>query len=374
MLLAAAGVPNVASADSPLTSTPFHTAYPEEPLVVQAEQQVLMPDIAPEISSALRDPSVQSEVRAAIINAYGWQTNVGPEDQLAYIAAQLGTTPEMVALTDLTVPDAFTLGYMLALADYSDLEPIGGPGEVQGADAHALLQLAVDAAPDDFTITLIQFLVFSQEALHADKWCRVHMLVDHVVSDFAGPINMKQEAIDIITGYTGLYADDCPDAACPTLEAAGCCVQDSDCGGGNVCTSISCDGPSGNCEPSTAAGCCVDAEDCDDDDPCTADTCPTAGAACQHDPIAACCMADADCDDGDVCVDNGCQPEPADDGSASDGVGEDDGGAGEDDDGGPGTSEGDGAPGAGADGTTGGATGGAEPSDGAGGADDDSAG
>ena len=164
-----------AAADSPLTSTTFHGAYSDVPLVAEAAGQGL----TPAVMRGLSDPAVPHDVRAATVNALGWSIggHQNARRYLAFVAQEHGRSPAQLDVADLTAPEAMALDYMRALDDYFDVSPIGGPGQVGRATPLTLLDHAVSESGGDRAVALMRALVHAQIELHKNRWCDVEGLL-----------------------------------------------------------------------------------------------------------------------------------------------------------------------------------------------------
>ena len=206
-LLGTLWAPRTASADSPLTSTDFAVVYQDTSLVARATEHAFDERFA----VALIDQKVPHDVRAALINAFGWsvkgQNNAGV--LLEYIAKQRGMRAEQLKPTELSAAELFSLGYMRAMDNYLELSPIGGgEGPLQLASPLELLKVAQMKAPKDYTIALIGSLVQAQAAMQ-DDWCVVFTSVNQTVEGFKGERNLRDEATKIIMEYITLYKSAC---------------------------------------------------------------------------------------------------------------------------------------------------------------------
>ena len=124
--------------------------------------------------------------------------------------------------------------------------------------------------------------------------------------------------------------DICSGGTCVGTPVADCCREDSDCDGGNPCSTYSCD--EGTCVITPQENCvhCASDSDCDDGNMCTDDTCTTGvctvtnststcddGDECTESDVCTvgtcagtavdgCCAFDVNCDDGDDCTSDTC--------------------------------------------------------------------
>lgn len=202
------GAASPARADSPLTSTTLSAGYETEPLVAEAAQSGMTPSVA----AALSDPSVPHDVRAAIVATFGWaisgQDNA--RQYLAFVAQSRGTSLARLRVADLTAEEALALGYLAAMDDYLELQPIGGGAPIERTTPLTLLAHAKRQAPNDRVVALVHGLVRAQYALHKGRWCEAwHAVYDVILPQGPSSIPMRRPALDSITTYMGLYHTYC---------------------------------------------------------------------------------------------------------------------------------------------------------------------
>ena len=196
-----------ARADSPLTSCDFHEAYADAPEVAHA----LASGLDDETMRALDDPAVGHDVRAAMVNALGWRAEgqAHARKYVRHLALAHEKPAAGLTLAELTVQEVFALGHLIAMDDYFELAALGGPGEVQQADALRLLDEAAARAPKDFAVAMVRALARAQRAMDGD-WCDVYLVVREVEARFDGDPGLRAEAVRIIMEYVRLYRDSCP--------------------------------------------------------------------------------------------------------------------------------------------------------------------
>ncbi len=196
-------------ADSPLTNTPFSSAYLDSPLVQAAAAMNDGDPVA--LFAALSDESLAHDLRAAIINALPWSPQ--PRDRALAYAHFLATAKEIprpdLSLSDLNPAEVFALGYLLAMDDYTNLGPLGGPGELATLTPLRLLNTASLQAPGSYTVHLIGALVLAQQALRND-WCQVYRVVAAVNERFPDRRDLRPDAVNVVTRYIDLYRTECP--------------------------------------------------------------------------------------------------------------------------------------------------------------------
>jgi len=188
------------SADSPLTSTPFYEAYMDLPVVADHVESRM----DSEIYEILLSDEYELDVKVAVINAMGW-TFEGQFNSDVFMELYMAERGKDVYETeDLSGEELLLLAYMVSMDDYFSMSPIekGAPG-VLGMSGVELAEAAAERVPNDFTVRFISALILSQEALDYD-WGRVFMVMDFVMKE-ALVRNMRDEAIDIIMDYIGIY-------------------------------------------------------------------------------------------------------------------------------------------------------------------------
>ena len=205
-LVLALGPAASAAADSPLTSTTFHGAYSDVPLVADAAGQGL----TPEVMRGLGDPGVPHDVRAAAVNALGW--SIGGQQNarryLDFVAHARGKPVARLRVADLSAAEAMALGYMRALDDYFDVSPIGGAGQVGRATPLTLLDHALSESGGDRAVALMRALVHAQIELHKNRWCDAYTAVFDVLNARTDPV-LRPAAQQTVASYMSLYRSYC---------------------------------------------------------------------------------------------------------------------------------------------------------------------
>lgn len=194
-------------ADTTLTSTNFAVVYQDVDLVRRASAKRL----DEQVLKALSNPDVPNDVRAAIVNALGWSFTAQQNAKvyLGYIASTHRKKPPELTIAELTPEELFALGYMLAMDNYSTLEPMGGLGEVALAAPLTLIDAAIAKSPKDFSIILIRSLVQARKAQIALDWCAAYKIVTGVVINFPGQRNMRSQAVEIVLNYMASHQQYC---------------------------------------------------------------------------------------------------------------------------------------------------------------------
>ncbi|RMH69113.1 MAG: DUF1311 domain-containing protein [Gemmatimonadetes bacterium] len=188
-------------ADSPLTSTPFYQAYQDVDIVVQARSNRVL---SPEIAQFLSDPAKPIDVKAAIINALGWDIE-GTSYAVTYkqyLQTKYNLTDDAQLMEKCQADELFCWGYLTALSDYFHPE-----------QALPLLEAAKAKNPTSLTVNLIYTLTVTQ-GLSVEDWCDRWELPRAVVESTTLTPDLRQPAITIIMDYMQLYEADCSDDPC----------------------------------------------------------------------------------------------------------------------------------------------------------------
>ena len=193
--------PTAARADSPVTSTPFATAYTELGAVAQSLETGML---SLETAQFLSDWDVPVDAKAAMCNALGWDIN-GKDNAVRYgwfLALKYWDyydgPPELNDTTKdlLTADELMCMGYLMALDDY-----------FHPARALPWLQAAREKRPESYTIAMIEAIVKGQAAMDND-WPSIWNGVEIVLNNESLKVDMRPEAIAIICDYMVLYQDD----------------------------------------------------------------------------------------------------------------------------------------------------------------------
>jgi len=191
---------SASTADSPLTSTPFHEAYMDLPVVADAVEA----GMSREIYEVLMSDQYPLDVKVAVINAMGW-TFEGQDNAARFMEYYMEDHDKAVVDENyMTGEELVLLAYMVSMDDYFSMSPIDLEGEgVLGMTGVELAHAAAAKVPDDFTVRMISSLILAQEAMDYD-WGYVFEVVDFVMKE-ALERNMREGAIDMIMDYIGLY-------------------------------------------------------------------------------------------------------------------------------------------------------------------------
>lgn len=202
LLLATLGAA-AAWADSPLTSTDFHTAYADVPAVKAATKGGIDGALTFLASDAPNDQKL------AVANALGWEGDYATPF-VESLAHDQRVAPASLTAAQLTPSQRFVLGYLVAMTSYLDLKPLKpGASGVLGMTGEALLRDAARALPDDFAVQYTLALVQAQAAMDG-SWCEVFQIPAAVVKRFpAKARNLRPGALESAQGYLAGYETSC---------------------------------------------------------------------------------------------------------------------------------------------------------------------
>ena len=187
-------------ADSPLTSSDFAESYKDQSMVQMALKLSDDSDAGIPVSmlNFLADKKSPIDVRLAVINAIGWNFNGKTAGQQLY--EYLSTRYKAKTVDKLAKKlDAGTLAvyaYALAMSNYFEV-----------TEAQDLAHKAVKKDKSkSFSVAFIASLIDAQVHLDGD-WGMVYKVVNDVLHDGSLHLDMRQEAIDSVMEYIGLYKE-----------------------------------------------------------------------------------------------------------------------------------------------------------------------
>ncbi len=183
-----------ASADSPVTSTPFSDAYMEDyPIVRDALESGVM---TAELAAYLADENNPVDVKMAVINALGWDFD-GKMNAGLYLGLRYPEGPEL-SPEDLSGEECLVVGYLALLDDY-----------FHPAEALPWLSRARQEMPQSFTAAVIHALCQCQIVFDesVDRWQEVWTTFEAVLEDDSLNGDMRLGAVRIIADYLALYQD-----------------------------------------------------------------------------------------------------------------------------------------------------------------------
>lgn len=181
-----------AAADSPITSTDFHEAYANEPIVAQIVQGRTPSD---ETWAYLAAPNNPVAVKMAVINKIGWAFEGKNGYQLfqSYLKRQGICKAEKDLYKKRPGDLLLCAAYLKAMDNYFNVE-----------EAARMARKAKKMHPDSYTVNIICALIEAQEAFDSD-WGEVYRLTDAVRRDTNLNDDMNDEAKRIIFEYMDLY-------------------------------------------------------------------------------------------------------------------------------------------------------------------------
>ncbi|MDZ4713809.1 MAG: hypothetical protein SGI89_15990 [bacterium] len=185
--------PFTIKADSPLTSTPFHDAYTDVDIVLKAEQLGVMNS---EFAEYLHNESNPVEVKAALINALGWDFN-GKLNSEIYCNEIHKRAIDRSDISGLNTNELFVIGYLKAMDNYLDPKT-----------SLSFLKQARKKNDESYTVAIIEALVKAQIAMEKD-FCKVWKYGNKVFSNKDLDKDMRSAGIKIIYDYIAIYKNDC---------------------------------------------------------------------------------------------------------------------------------------------------------------------
>ncbi|HPS82736.1 MAG TPA: hypothetical protein PLA88_00350 [Bacteroidales bacterium] len=177
-------------ADSPLTSTPFNTAYEGSSKVQEALNCNGV--ISEDLMKFLNSKNNSIALKVAVINAIGWNL----EGQGNYVRYNdfLGNKKGKGALK---AQNLLCLAYLKAMDNYFDCN-----------DALRIADEALALNPKSYTFNIIHALIKAQ-VLFDVSWCELWNETDIVRKNNNLTMDMNAEAIRIIFEYMDLYKEEC---------------------------------------------------------------------------------------------------------------------------------------------------------------------
>lgn len=187
-------------ADSPLTSTHFAKDYNDHPMVQLALELSNESDTNIPVSmlNFLTDTKSPIDVRLAVINAISWNFNgkTSGEQLYEYLSKRYKTKNAAQIAKKADAGTLAVYAYALAMSNYFEV-----------AEAQNLAHEAVKKDKSkSFSVAFIASLIDAQVYLDSD-WDKVYKVVNDVLHDGSLHLDMRQEAIDSVMEYIGLYKD-----------------------------------------------------------------------------------------------------------------------------------------------------------------------
>ncbi len=182
-------------ADSPLTSTHFADVYSDHEMV-QMANELQQGDIPTTLLNFLADKHAPIDIRLAVINKIGWNFNgtaVGAQ-LCEYLMGRYNVKNEKKLVKKLDAKTLAVYAYAKAMSDYFNVKSASELG-------HQAVKKNKDKS---FSVNLISALIDAQDYLDSD-WSMIYKVVADVLHDGSLHLDMRQEAIDSIMDYIGLY-------------------------------------------------------------------------------------------------------------------------------------------------------------------------
>jgi len=183
-------------ADSPLTSSDIYKAYINNPMV---KKTPLMGVLNLDLMAYLSDPAAPLEVKVAVINKLGWDTN-GKNNAslfLNYLKELRGYHTEVDFTDNCSSAELLCYAYLKAMDDYFDVKK-----------ALIIATKASEIEPKSFSVNFITQLIQAQDIFLEDG-CKAYQAVAKVNNNKELLFDMKQEAIEIVFEYMNLYKKYC---------------------------------------------------------------------------------------------------------------------------------------------------------------------
>lgn len=182
--------------DSPLTSTEFNRPYSDEPAVIEAGNGILTPSLA----GYLADERNPIDLRMAVINRIGWNTEGTVNDSLflEYLKGTRGYNDLNDLLERGSADELLCMAYLAAMADYFDVTL-----------ATQIAEKALAKNSGSFTFNIICALIRAQTKALEFEWCEVYHLSNRVREDNSLVQDMKPEALVWIYDYMDGYQQYC---------------------------------------------------------------------------------------------------------------------------------------------------------------------
>lgn len=181
-----------ASADSPLTSTPFNEAYEDISIVNQARLGVITNDIA----NYLHSEKNPIDIKAAVINALGWDPD-GKSNALTYCNMIYNRVILESDINSMTASELFVVGYLNAMDNY-----------MNPTKASPFLKQARKILSRSFTVNIIYSLVKAQKAMDLD-FCKAWKYTEKVFDNDQLTMDMRPAGKKIIYDYMVTYKSSC---------------------------------------------------------------------------------------------------------------------------------------------------------------------
>ncbi|MBV6479364.1 MAG: hypothetical protein HGGPFJEG_02135 [Ignavibacteria bacterium] len=151
--------------------------------------------MSPEFADFLHSRINAIDLKAALINALGWEKVSGNTEK--YCMYIFNKTPDELDIDELGAEDLFVIGYLSAMENYHN------PNE-----SLEFLKKAKKKLSKSYTVNIIYSLVKSQIAMEKD-FCSVWKIYNKVDNNKKLNHDMRLYAEKIILDYMYLYKDFC---------------------------------------------------------------------------------------------------------------------------------------------------------------------
>lgn len=182
-------------ADSPITSTDFHTAYHHIELIKEAAESNGV--ITEEHMQFLTDKRQPIAHKMALINALSWDFNGKNNAEIFFDFLKPKYKKEKRLLRRADAGTIIAYAYLLAMDNYFEVDK-----------ALLVSQRAKKKSKKSYAIHIVAGLIEAQKAFDSD-WCKVYAATNRVRQDQSLVQDMSPEAIEIIFDYMDLYQGSC---------------------------------------------------------------------------------------------------------------------------------------------------------------------
>ena len=190
-------IPDIAYADSPLTSIDFSKAYAHEAIVQEAQKSNGI--LTPLLLTYITDANKPIGVKLACIRALGFE--VTGKDNYRLLLSYLSKINDYhigdSLLLELSADTLVCMAYVKGLDHYFDV-----------TEALYLARLAKAKAPKSYAIHLVTAMIEAQQYQRPD-WCLVYRIADTVRNYPGLQQNLNTVAIKMFFDYMDLYKKYC---------------------------------------------------------------------------------------------------------------------------------------------------------------------
>jgi hypothetical protein len=193
-----------ALADSPVTATEVAKAYQSEAIVKKAASDKL----SDEVIKYLYDEKNPIDIKMAAIYSIGGDIN-GTDNAtrvLEYVYKKGKYSGEADFLERGKAHELLCAAYLKAFDNYFDVNP-----------AVIYADRAVAKMPQSFTYSIITGLIYAQTLFEID-WCQVYHTTEEIALNTDLTMDMREESVNAIFEYMGLYASYCTEEAAEEYE------------------------------------------------------------------------------------------------------------------------------------------------------------